>query len=226
MWTREKIIRVLDQAKSVDAKFEKFGASKHRYRLNPPIRASFVRGVEERYGFVLPEDYFRFITEIGDGGAGPDYGIMPFVELLEKGSSPQAETYQEEYRKSLANPFLPRPMGVDEVEEYAIATRETYELAPDKYYIYEKEDPDALCIMDGFYILGTHGCQWDFGLVLSGEKRGQVFDTDNEGAYSFTAGSFEEFYQNWLMDISDTEKLKRELEERRELWRKMRTITG
>ena len=47
-----------------------FGASKHQYKLNPPVDTAFVHKVEEKYHFRLPEDYFKFITEVGDGGAG------------------------------------------------------------------------------------------------------------------------------------------------------------
>lgn len=216
MFKREEVIKILRQAQCIDAKFEIFGASTHRYRLNPPIRASFVRRAEEKYGFVLPEDYFRFITEVGDGGAGPDYGIKPFVNMLMEGKSPRSEKFREAYLYSLAKLFVPRQMMPDEVEDYAIATIEAYERNPDRYFVYEKTDENDLCGTDGFYILGTHGCQWDFGLVLSGEKRGQVFDTDNEGAYGFISGSFDEFYQNWLDYISDTKKICEELER----WRK------
>lgn len=216
MFKREEVIKILRQAQCIDSKFEIFGASTHRYRLNPPIRASFVRRAEEKYGFVLPEDYFRFITEVGDGGAGPDYGIKPFVNMLMEGKSPRSEKFREAYLYSLAKLFVPRQMMPDEVEDYAIATIEAYKRNPDRYFVYEKMDENDLCGTDGFYILGTHGCQWDFGLVLSGEKRGQVFDTDNEGAYGFISGSFDEFYQNWLDYISDTKKICEELER----WRK------
>lgn len=41
----------------------------------------------------------------------------------------------------------------------------------------------------------------------------------HKGAYCFVANSFEEFYQNWLDGISDTEKLRRKLEEQREVFR-------
>ena len=72
MFQREEILKILSQAQKVDKKFELFGSSTHKYKLNPPIQASFVRSIEEKYGFTLPEDYFRFITEVADGGAGPD----------------------------------------------------------------------------------------------------------------------------------------------------------
>jgi len=216
MWKRENIIDILNQALQIDPACEMFGASCHRYRLNPPIQASFVRRVEERYHFTLPEDYFRFITEVGDGGAGPDYGIYPFADFLKKGVDAHAERYWEEYRNSLAVPFVPRNMMADEVEEYAIASRETFDRNPDRYYIYEKPEPYDLCDTDGFYILGTRGCQWDFGMVISGDRRGQVFDMDNEGAYCLVSESFEEFYRNWLAYLSDTERYKKDLEK----WKK------
>ena len=78
MLHREKITRILTQARQIDANCEMFGADHHQYRLNPPVPESFVRNVEEKCGFTLPSDYRRFITQVGDGGAGPDYGIDPF----------------------------------------------------------------------------------------------------------------------------------------------------
>ena len=92
MLEREKIMGVLARARQMDPECQMFGASKHQYRLNLPIEASFVRSVEAEYGFSLPEDYFRFITEIGDGGAGPDYGIgqKPWGRAVSGGVSPQS----------------------------------------------------------------------------------------------------------------------------------------
>ena len=211
MFQREEVLAILNAARRIDENCEMFGASKHRYLLNPPIRKSFVRGVEERYGFKLPEDYFDFITEVGDGGAGPDYGITPFVELVQKGQNTRAEAYAADYRRSLAKEFTPRSMRTDEVDEYAIVTKEYYEKNPEQYFVYDKFDDDNLCITNGFFVLGTHGCQWDFGMVVSGERRGQIFDMDNEGAYGFAAYSFAEFYQNWLDRISDKEWFLKEL---------------
>lgn len=213
MFHREEIIAVLDKARHMDEKYEMFGASRHRYVLNPPIRASFVRSVEERYGFRLPEDYFHFITEVGDGGAGPYYGIDSFVSLVEQKSNPRAEEYAVAYRLSLAQKFTPRQMQADEVEEYAIVTREYYEKNPKQYFVFDELlESDNLCETNGFLVLGTHGCQWDFGIVVSGERRGQIFDTDNEGGFGLVTYSFEEFYQEWLDWVSDKEQFLKELQ--------------
>ncbi len=220
MLTRERILKILNRAREIDSGYENFGADGHRYRLNPPVSEAFVRGIEERYGFRLPEDYFRFITEVGDGGAGPDYGIYPFAEFLKKGRDAHAARFWEEYRNSLAHPFAPRGMRPDEVDEYAITSRETYDKNPDRYFVFEKPEPYDLCNTDGFYVLGTHGDQWDFGLIISGERRGQVFDTDDEDAYAFVAGSFEEFYQDWLDYLSDTERFRADVEEWRRILRR------
>lgn len=222
MYKRKEVLRILSQAQKIDKKFEMFGTSTHKYKLNPPIQASFVRSIEEKYGFTLPEDYFHFITEVGDGGAGPDYGIQSFTKFLTEGVDSYSKRYWEEYHYSLAKPFVPRTMIADEVEEFSIATKEAYERNPNNYFIYEENDETKFCDTAGFYTLGTHGCQWDFGLIITGDKRGQVFDTDNEGAYCFVANSFTEFYQKWLDRIEDTAGFQKELEERRKLFGRRR----
>ncbi|MCI9350015.1 MAG: hypothetical protein HFF83_12460 [Oscillibacter sp.] len=47
--------------------------------------------------------------------------------------------------------------------------------------------------------------KWDFGLSVTGDRRGQIFDMDNEGGYGFAAGSFAEF-------LSNGERFRKELE--------------
>ena len=123
MLEREKIMGVLARARQMDPECQMFGASKHQYRLNLPIEASFVRSVEAEYGFSLPEDYFRFITKIGDGGAGPDYGICPLRTFVESARSPRAERLREAYRRSLARPFAPWPREAETLGECPVAAQ-------------------------------------------------------------------------------------------------------
>ncbi len=184
-----------------------FGASKHKYRLNDPIPVNFVRNAEEKYGFTLPEDYFRFITEIGDGGAGEDYGLYSFKEYIMKDNP----GYEKE-RQGLKIPFEIRPMS-DEDKEYSCLDPKYFDNNREKCFFDPRFcDDDHDGFINGYLVLGTRGCQYDYGLVVSGEHKGRVFDTDNEGTFVLLADSFEEFYGNWLNKISDTAWLKGQIE--------------
>lgn len=105
--------------------------------------------------------------------------------------------FQEAYKRSLETPFVPRPMMLEEVESCSFA-KAAYVQNPDKFFIYEKEE-DAVCGTDGFFVPGTHGCQWDFGLVVSGERKGQIFTADNEGAYLLRRTAFMNFIRSGLI---------------------------
>ncbi len=214
MFQRKEVERILKQAQHMDPEYEIFGVSTHKYKLNPPIDQRFIREVEKKYHFLLPEDYIQFITEVGDGGAGPDYGIYPFGNFMRKGKTPRIEKSWEAYRCSLAKIFTPQPILFDEAKwlaKYFEFDIGAYEKNPEKYFTYENNN--GLCDMDGFLVLGTHGCQWNFGLVTSGERYGQVFDTDRGGVYRLAAYSFSEFYQSWLGYLSDTGRFQKELGE-------------
>lgn len=54
-----------------------FGAVLHHFNLNPVLTDDEVAKFEDRYHFRLPNEYRRFLTEVGNGGAGPFYGLFP-----------------------------------------------------------------------------------------------------------------------------------------------------
>ena len=116
MFQRKEVEKILKQAQHMDPQYEMFGTSTHKYKLNSPINQTFICEVEKRYHFLLPEDYVQFITEVGDGGAGPDYGIYPFGNFMRKGKTPRIEKSWEAYRCSLAKIFTPQPILFDEAE--------------------------------------------------------------------------------------------------------------
>ena len=65
----ERIQQKLAQAKAADKDLEVFGASSHKYHLNPPVTEAEVLAFEEKYGVSLPEDYRAFVQTIGDANA-------------------------------------------------------------------------------------------------------------------------------------------------------------
>jgi hypothetical protein len=74
-----------------------FGADGHHFILNEPLDEMIVAEFEQRHGIRLPADYRSFITTIGNGGAGPGYGLFPFGET-DAGPA-------DEYFADLARPF-------------------------------------------------------------------------------------------------------------------------
>lgn len=205
---REDVVKALEAAAEIDKDFKLFGASKHKYRLNAPVSVDFVRAAEEKYSFTLPEDYFRFITEIGDGGAGEDYGLYSFEEFITKDKYPAVE----KERQSLKLPFKIRPMTEEDKEDSALAEGYFEENREKCFFDARSTDDDFDGFTGGFLVIMTRGCQYDVGLALNGEHRGQVFDIDYEGDFVLIANSFEEFYQSWLDKISDPEWLKQQVE--------------
>src|SRR5438309_1041073 len=75
---RSTVLRLLGELDRRDPRRKVFGSGGHDYKLNPPLPVAVIEAFEGRHGVSLPEDYRLFITEIGNGGAGPYYGVLPF----------------------------------------------------------------------------------------------------------------------------------------------------
>jgi hypothetical protein len=75
LWaTARDAVRALAAA---DPGLRRFGASVHRYELAPPLDAAAVAALEHRLDAALPDDLRALVSELGAGGAGPGYGIIP-----------------------------------------------------------------------------------------------------------------------------------------------------
>lgn len=58
-----------------------FGSEAHGFCLNPPLLEEIVRKFERKYDIQLPTDYRQFLIEVGNGGAGPYYGLFRLGEI-------------------------------------------------------------------------------------------------------------------------------------------------
>jgi len=60
-----------------DPERRRFGARRHQYRFAAPISAARLDEIERDADVRFPDDYREHVTTLGDGGAGPYFGLLP-----------------------------------------------------------------------------------------------------------------------------------------------------
>ena len=79
MW--QKTVDRISELKALDRNFTVYGAPHHKYAFNPPVSPNRITAYEEQIGVGLPTQLRAFYLEVGDGGAGPDSGILPLESI-------------------------------------------------------------------------------------------------------------------------------------------------
>lgn len=65
-----------------DTKKQIFGAGSHNYKLEKTLSINEINFFENEHKIQLPEDYVSFLINIGNGGAGPFYGVEKLQDVL------------------------------------------------------------------------------------------------------------------------------------------------
>ena len=213
---KEQLLRIqqkLAQAKAADKDLEVFGASSHKYHLNPPVSEAEVLAFEEKYGVSLPEDYRAFVQTIGDANAqkldtiaGPYYGLYAFGTQVNDLVYDQAETYlkapcalspemTEEEWETLSSPLLmDEEKDEDDFEnEEKVDTTET------------EEEYTRQCgkVFGGLLPLGSQGCAYYHALVLTGPYAGRVVNVNWDllkPVFAFET-NFLDWYERYLDEV-------------------------
>ncbi|MDN4115946.1 SMI1/KNR4 family protein [Paenibacillus polymyxa] len=195
MWFRKKetqldrIQNKLNQAMSKDKDFLVFGASSHQYKVNEKLTAKALADWQAHNQVTLPEPYALFLTNVGNGGAGPYYGIYP----IEKATS------YTEHQALLAKSVL-HPEMTKEEWNHLIEPLTKDEDIPDEEY-----DDARNKVLGGMLCIGTQGCEYDMYLVLEGKYRGRIVYTSDfhpDHPFFFVyEDSFLDWYERWLDEI-------------------------
>jgi len=154
---REFVLEKLAKKKELDPDLLGFGIARHNYELQPPIKESKLIKLEKEYGISIPEDYRNFLLKVGNGGAGPSYGLYSIEASL---TGKKDTTY--EYSSG----------GVDK------SIREDF-IRPD--YSNEEYDDDFIGENYDLFMLCQHGCANDDFLVINGKDRGFVWEMTEGG---------------------------------------------
>ena len=180
-WVKH-ILKLLGQAKAKDPDLARFGAYSHQYKLAAPAGEEAIQEFEEQQGIRLPEEYRDFLMLVGNGGAGPYYGLYGLKALKEDLSDSHGGVMEE--------PVIYPKMSEEEWDRMA---------DPEGRRKGEEVHPYA-----GILPIGTQGCTLMTGLMLAGPYRGQVvyYDEDFCGPPFFAREKgFLEWYERWLREV-------------------------
>ena len=196
----ENIKSRLSELGKADAACTLFGASSHNYMLNNVLNESDVAEFENKFNVKLPPDYRGFLIHVGNGGAGPYYGLQPLEDSL---------FVDLDYKRDddLLDPSVPFPFSAPWNKAFE-GDESEYEAFEEQYYHSKWET--------GLLRICNYGCGISMNLVVNGTEYGHIWvdDRGNDGGiypdpfFDQTGRTkFIEWYNLWL--DKSLEELKR-----------------
>ena len=147
-----------------------FGANDHRFQFNPPLSDAVVGEFERRHRVSLPSEYRHFITEIGNGGAGPYYGVFPLGQMDGLGNDFQAWQENDGFVGILSAPF---PLSSSWNDLQAKPSDEDLEKDEERYG--RELDQFASSLTNGALPICHGGCALRIWLVICGSQTGYLW---------------------------------------------------
>lgn len=191
----EQLKRISDKLKKLrklDRQLAVFGARRHKYRLNKTKTEKELVEFEHIHQIKLPEEYRAFLTHIGNGGAGPYYGL----ETLEDGCFSDLDYKDSNDLVDLSKPFShTKYWNID----FGKISKDEYDQKEEEYY-------DNKWV-NGLLRISNFGCGVNINLVVNGAEYGNIWVDDrcnDQGIYPDpyfkTNGrvTFLEWYELWL----------------------------
>jgi hypothetical protein len=182
-----------------------FGFDGHGFQMNPVLSESEAAAFERDHKIVLPPDYRQFVTKVGNGGAGPFYGVFPLGFMDDNfGQRPWEEN--DGFIGTLSEPFRFQEEWNDlsgYPEADLMKRNETeYDRQIDKF----EGKYWSSGLMNGAFPICHEGCALRLWLVVTGEQAGKVWE-DRRSEYKGlrpvllaggSAATFSEWFCEWL----------------------------
>ena len=185
----------IDVLREADPNCREAGARRHNYGLLPTVSEETLVEFETKHEVRLPKDYRYFLKKVGNGCAGPNYGLIP----LDTGDLPNPLPY------SFGGGSSVPPLG--KLNLPFLWTSPVYWACEDSpEYLLEMEGRGYTCVEidewdgePGCLDISTAGCSHMDILIINGETKGTVWRTCTDYAIP-TGASFLDWYLYWLND--------------------------
>lgn len=209
------ILSRLEELRQLDPEFKVFGSNSHRYKLNDPCETVEIEHFEREYGVVLPDDYRLFLTQCGNGGAGPFYGLFPIRHYDGAGGPLERWTQGDGIIGVLREPFPhgdPWNLGSER-----LTPPDTFTSDIEEHRWHEEFDTEYWSprVANGCFPIADQGCAYRSVLVVAGAENGHVWTDGRAGQEGIfpdeTCGkprcTFGEWYESWLLgSLKDLQK--------------------
>ncbi len=177
----EEVKSLAAKARERDPGFHRFGALSHKYQFNPTIGIELIHEFETERGLTLPDAYVLYLTEIGNGGAGPNYGLFP-LEKVKGFYNPDVEI------------FFDRTDIPDVWEEVCRVYDEAFENDGDEYLKIEER------VLNGSVIIGTPGCTMYTVLMCAGKNYGKIGVVDLDMVEYAPPSLSDKTFEEWILE--------------------------
>lgn len=202
----------LAQLAILDATFEVFGSESHQYQFKPCLSNKDIQVFESRYNIELPSEYKNFLLEIGNGGAGPGYGLSGLSGIESEDVIPE-KVYRENYE------ILSKPFPLTEAwNDLDLIVKDNTDFVTNNDAYFDDK------FIHGTLTITNYGCGIYGMLVITGEQPGKIWiddRTNDNGIYPASLSfchafhdtdpddshpnndeeqplSFYEWYEDWL----------------------------
>ena len=198
-----KILDLLDKLHSKGTAI--FGADSHGFTLNDVLAEDAVLAFEQHHGVRLPDDYRQFLLHVGNGGAGPFYGVFP-LGFVDDNFDLRAWQENDNLVGSLSESFvfdqawnalssMPEPDLLNRDESEYGRQQESFER------IYWNSS-----LVNGAIPICHEGCAIRVLLVVRGSQAGKLWEdrrSEYEGLRPLmlkngSPATFSEWYSEWL----------------------------
>jgi hypothetical protein len=201
----------LRELRGADQTFKTFGSTKHQFHTHPVLAEDTVRDFEELHRVRLPPEYRGFLLSIGNGGAGPYYGVFKLGEM-DDGFGYKAWRENEGFVGVLSAPFPHTkpwndPSGMPEFDDSRAGDREWEDEYCRRRDAWNKRYWNTANV-NGAIPICHQGCAYRDWLIVTGPEAGNVWtDSRADHAGLFPAQqqdggrvTFLQWYRSWLHD--------------------------
>lgn len=195
-----EIKALAEKGQRIDPKCHIFGAIHHKWQFGEPVNLQQIHSFESDMKITLPEPFVRYLTELGNGGAGPNYGIYS-LEMMRKENPSIAKTINF---LVMLDHSMTAAQWTDFSQEYEALEDKIlageFDTTEEKEHAVQKLGAMKLNLIAGGIFISTPGCTMHSLLMCRGAAMGEVFTIDFDNIFQLQSEPYcDGKFEDWVI---------------------------